>query len=199
MGRVYAWKLVCGNNILYSYLSSGGTYTTGDCFEIPACSADYARSLQNEEAYAEAFNEMLLHIPTQFLPTLKDYSAYWNIGCDKPKDWKPCDGSGGGSWITCDATANFSETSVVVSPDTTTLQVQYTLTNQDSYTLTSSNPNFVIGSKTTSHAMITFPENLDETHKETTLTLTAKKIGCPDISKTMKNQKTMKRDQDQDV
>ena len=185
MGKVYAWKLVCGNNILYSYLSSGGTYTTGDCFEIPPCSADYARSLQTEEAYAEAFNEMLLHIPTQFLSTLKHYSAYWNIGCDKPKDWKPCDGSGGGSWITCDATATFSETSVVVPYTSTEVQISYTLSNQDSYELISSNPEFVINSKTTSGARIVFTENTGGSPRETILTLTAKKIGCPDISKTM--------------
>lgn len=90
MGKVYAWKLVCGNSTKYCYLSSGGTFTADSCGGIDPCSAVYARTLQNEDAYAEAFNRMKAAIPENFRKTLKDYTAYWDIGCDKPADFEAC-------------------------------------------------------------------------------------------------------------
>lgn len=93
MGKVYAWKLVCGNSTQYCFLNESEPYLKGDCSEIPACSAVYARTLQNEEAYAEAFNRMKNSISNENLrKTLKDYTAYWDIGCDKPADYEPCNG-----------------------------------------------------------------------------------------------------------
>ncbi len=87
MGKVYAWKIYMNDGgVKYCYIptESGETCVVDTPQDIPSCSADYVRGLTTEEAYKEAFQNMIDGIDDECIKkTLKSYSAYYDIGCDK--------------------------------------------------------------------------------------------------------------------
>lgn len=98
MGNVYAWKLYRGDEVAgYCFLPGPDGYEVNDapfvedCAEIPPSAAVNARNLKSEEAYKNAFELMVSLLPEEFASCLKHYSAYYDIGCDKPKDYNTCE------------------------------------------------------------------------------------------------------------
>lgn len=97
MGRVYAWKLVCGNDVKYAWMPTSEDDNGGissKCADIPACSAQSTREIGSKDVYMSRFERMKEMIKDtegeQWSSLLKDCSAYYNIGCDKPSDYQTC-------------------------------------------------------------------------------------------------------------
>lgn len=90
MGRVYSWKIVCGNNTYYSWIDEEGGGCSTNCGDINPCALSFARSA-DEETYAAAFESMLGNLcPGVDRSIFRSYKAYYDIGCDKPEDWEKC-------------------------------------------------------------------------------------------------------------
>ena len=97
MGKVYAWKIYMpDNSVKYCYMpttvdedgvygyASGETPLVDTPYDISPCSAEIVRGISNVESYEKAFETMLNSVSNNCVKnSLKNYTAYYNIGCDK--------------------------------------------------------------------------------------------------------------------